>query len=258
MRGAKARVVDYSTVRSVLAEPNGVALRPMARRCASGAHLCFRPAHFRREARCRQQCASSSSEPTSARVWRASNSPTTSAPRLSRRSTTRCSSTKCVLSRSARPRRRRPGRLRATLGMPTTAHPTLTSRGERLLPIDSRYDKANSWHTDVTFVDRIPKRPCCGRSPSRLRRHHHLGIDRGRLRPAAGRHSKHSLRTCGRCTPTSTTMRASTARATRRRRRRSASTARSSCPTTTRPNTRSCGCIRRPVSACCCSGHFVK
>jgi taurine dioxygenase len=33
----------------------------------------------------------------------------------------------------------------------------VTSRGARLLPIDSRYDKANSWHTDVTFVDRIPK-----------------------------------------------------------------------------------------------------
>ena len=44
-----------------------------------------------------------------------------------------------------------------TLGTPTTAHPTVRSRGERLLPIDSRYDKANSWHTDVTFVDRIPK-----------------------------------------------------------------------------------------------------
>lgn len=43
------------------------------------------------------------------------------------------------------------------LGTPTTAHPTLTSRGERVLPIDSQYDKANSWHTDVTFVDRIPK-----------------------------------------------------------------------------------------------------
>ncbi|KUH84024.1 TauD/TfdA family dioxygenase [Mycobacterium sp. IS-1556] len=43
------------------------------------------------------------------------------------------------------------------LGTPTTAHPTVTSRGDRLLPIDSRYDKANSWHTDVTFVDRIPK-----------------------------------------------------------------------------------------------------
>jgi alpha-ketoglutarate-dependent taurine dioxygenase len=44
-----------------------------------------------------------------------------------------------------------------TLGTPTTAHPTLTSRGAQVLPIDSRYDKANSWHTDVTFVDRIPK-----------------------------------------------------------------------------------------------------
>ena len=44
-----------------------------------------------------------------------------------------------------------------TLGTPTTAHPTVTSRGADVLPIDSRYDKANSWHTDVTFVDRIPK-----------------------------------------------------------------------------------------------------
>src|SRR5690349_4172148 len=44
-----------------------------------------------------------------------------------------------------------------TLGTPTSAHPTVTSRGTRLLPIDSRYDKANAWHTDVTFVDRIPK-----------------------------------------------------------------------------------------------------
>lgn len=43
------------------------------------------------------------------------------------------------------------------LGTPTIAHPTVTSRGDRVLPIDSRYDKANSWHTDVTFVDRIPK-----------------------------------------------------------------------------------------------------
>jgi alpha-ketoglutarate-dependent taurine dioxygenase len=42
------------------------------------------------------------------------------------------------------------------LGTPTTAHPTL-SRGASVLPIDSRYDKANSWHTDVAFVDRIPK-----------------------------------------------------------------------------------------------------
>jgi alpha-ketoglutarate-dependent taurine dioxygenase len=43
------------------------------------------------------------------------------------------------------------------LGIPTIAHPTVTSRGHQILPIDSEYDKANSWHTDVTFVDRIPK-----------------------------------------------------------------------------------------------------
>ncbi|MCG5433388.1 TauD/TfdA family dioxygenase [Mycobacterium sp. MYCO198283] len=43
------------------------------------------------------------------------------------------------------------------LGTPTAAHPTVRSRGGRLLPIDSRYEKANSWHTDVSFVDRIPK-----------------------------------------------------------------------------------------------------
>ncbi|AQT79812.1 taurine catabolism dioxygenase [Mycolicibacterium litorale] len=43
------------------------------------------------------------------------------------------------------------------LGIPTIAHPTVTSRGATVLPIDSRYDKANSWHSDVTFVDRVPK-----------------------------------------------------------------------------------------------------
>ncbi|MCV7433816.1 TauD/TfdA dioxygenase family protein [Mycolicibacterium bacteremicum] len=43
------------------------------------------------------------------------------------------------------------------LGTTTAAHPTVLSRGTRVLPIDSRYDKANSWHTDVTFVDRVPK-----------------------------------------------------------------------------------------------------
>ncbi|HEY5858524.1 MAG TPA: TauD/TfdA family dioxygenase [Aldersonia sp.] len=43
------------------------------------------------------------------------------------------------------------------LGTPTTPHPTVTSRGTRTLSIDSDYGKANSWHSDVTFVDRIPK-----------------------------------------------------------------------------------------------------
>jgi alpha-ketoglutarate-dependent taurine dioxygenase len=44
------------------------------------------------------------------------------------------------------------------LGTPTLAHPTAKSieGASSVLPIDSDYSKANSWHTDVTFVDRIP------------------------------------------------------------------------------------------------------
>ncbi|MFI5717713.1 TauD/TfdA dioxygenase family protein [Nocardia sp. NPDC051750] len=40
------------------------------------------------------------------------------------------------------------------LGEPTLPHPTVTSRGTQLLTIEGA---ANSWHTDVSFVDRIPK-----------------------------------------------------------------------------------------------------
>ncbi|RPA10345.1 TauD/TfdA family dioxygenase [Gordonia sp. OPL2] len=40
------------------------------------------------------------------------------------------------------------------LGDPTAPHPTVTSRGTQLLTIEGA---ANSWHSDVTFVDRIPK-----------------------------------------------------------------------------------------------------
>ncbi|TDD59829.1 TauD/TfdA family dioxygenase [Kribbella antibiotica] len=44
------------------------------------------------------------------------------------------------------------------LGTPTLAHPTSKplEGAANVLPIDSDYSKANSWHTDVTFVDRIP------------------------------------------------------------------------------------------------------
>src|SRR5690606_10133704 len=43
------------------------------------------------------------------------------------------------------------------LGTPTTPHPTVRSAGTRSLAIDSTQGRANSWHTDVTFVDRVPK-----------------------------------------------------------------------------------------------------
>jgi taurine dioxygenase len=44
----------------------------------------------------------------------------------------------------------------ARLGEVTKPHPTVSGDGEAILPIDAEYGKANSWHTDVTFVDRIP------------------------------------------------------------------------------------------------------
>jgi taurine dioxygenase len=44
----------------------------------------------------------------------------------------------------------------ARLGTLTKPHPTVTGDGNAVLPIDSDFSKANSWHTDVTFVDRIP------------------------------------------------------------------------------------------------------
>jgi alpha-ketoglutarate-dependent taurine dioxygenase len=42
------------------------------------------------------------------------------------------------------------------LGTPTLPHPTVRGDGKSVLAIDSDYSKANSWHTDVTFVDRVP------------------------------------------------------------------------------------------------------
>lgn len=41
-------------------------------------------------------------------------------------------------------------------GPATKPHPTVAGDGNAVLPIDSARSKANSWHTDVTFVDRIP------------------------------------------------------------------------------------------------------
>ena len=61
-----------------------------------------------------------------------------------------------LLLRSRPSRRRRPVRVRQPAGHPTSPHPTVRGNGNGVLPIDSEHGKANSWHTDVTFVDRIP------------------------------------------------------------------------------------------------------
>ena len=42
------------------------------------------------------------------------------------------------------------------LGQPTLPHPTVRGNEHGVLPINSDHGKANSWHTDVTFVDRVP------------------------------------------------------------------------------------------------------
>jgi len=42
------------------------------------------------------------------------------------------------------------------LGPLTRPHPTVAGDGQAVLPIDAEQGKANSWHTDVTFVDRVP------------------------------------------------------------------------------------------------------
>ena len=42
------------------------------------------------------------------------------------------------------------------LGILTKPHPTLAGDGGAVLPIDAGRGQASSWHTDVTFVDRVP------------------------------------------------------------------------------------------------------
>ena len=41
-------------------------------------------------------------------------------------------------------------------GQVTKPHPTIYGDGVAIFPVDSDSSKANSWHTDVTFVDRVP------------------------------------------------------------------------------------------------------
>jgi alpha-ketoglutarate-dependent taurine dioxygenase len=44
----------------------------------------------------------------------------------------------------------------ALLGKLTKPHPTVEGDGKALLPIDAEQGKANRWHTDISFIDRIP------------------------------------------------------------------------------------------------------
>ena len=108
------------------------------------------------------------------------------------------------------------------LGPLTTAHPTVNTGSARVLSVKAtRGMAANSWHTDVTFVDRVPA----------------ISVLRGVTLPAYGgttnwantvtayeacpSRSRHSSTTSGPCTPTPTTTPATPSRARTTRLRRS-------------------------------------
>lgn len=69
------------------------------------------------------------------------------------------------------------------LGQQTQSHPTVHSKGKRLLPIEGA---ANSWHTDVSFVDRIPKASILRAVTLRRTGVRPRGVDDRGLQPASG------------------------------------------------------------------------
>ncbi len=68
------------------------------------------------------------------------------------------------------------------LGIPTTAHPTVTSRGDRVLPIDSQLRQGEQLAHRRDVRRPHPEGIAAARGDvARIRRHHHVGVDRGRL-----------------------------------------------------------------------------
>jgi alpha-ketoglutarate-dependent taurine dioxygenase len=134
----------------------------------------------------------------------------------------------------------------ARFGTATKPHPTVAGDGEAVLPIDSERSRANSWHTDVTIVDRIPS----------------ISILRAITLPPYGGSTVwgNTVRAYEQLPPalqaladqlwgsiqTSTTTRVPRSRSSTRR------IATSSNRCSSRPSTRSYGCTRRPASARSC------
>ena len=85
--------------------------------------------------------------------WRPASSRTRSSASCAGRS---CATGSCSCAARTASTPTRSSRSRACSARPTKPHPTVTGDGRAVLPIDSEQGKANSWHTDVTFVDRIP------------------------------------------------------------------------------------------------------
>ena len=103
-------------------------------------------------------CACARSAAGSAPWSRASVSAATWTPTSWRRCARRCWSTRCSSSAaSTTSTTTHQIAFAELLGPLTTAHPTVNTGSARVLSVKAnRGMAANSWHTDVTFVDRVP------------------------------------------------------------------------------------------------------
>ena len=124
----------------------------------------------------------------------------------------------------------------------------------QLLELDATKGRpADSWHTDVTFVDAVPEDlDPARRDHSGLRRRHRLGQHRRGLRAPARPSCKQLADTLWAVHSNDYDYAADRVRG-RGPRAPDATTARCSSRRCTRPSIRWCTCTRRPASARCCS-----
>ena len=158
-----------------------------------------------------------------------------------------------VPARPAARHRRRPARLRRAARPAHQAAPDGRRRRWPCCRSTPSSSKANSWHTDVTFVDRVP-------AISILRAHHAAALRRddgvgqhGRGLPAAAPRPPGPGRPPARGAHQPLRLRRRAAPGRRHRRQAAGLPRRSSGTWSSRPSTRSSASTRRPASRRCCS-----
>ena len=141
------------------------------------------------------------------------------------------------------------------MGTLTTAHPTVNTGSAHVLQLAATQGMAaNSWHTDVTFVDRVPghQHPARRHHPA-VRRHHGVGEHGGGVRGAAARPARARRPALGGAHQRLRLRRRRGGPGGRRARARRPRPPAVPLDGPTRPSTRWCACTPRPTSARCCS-----